>query len=575
MSEFPTTQFLSRMVMGLTAILAILDGCGGGDGGPTGPAADINGTWTYFETFGDPQNQVTCTGAGTIDITQSGEQFTARVDHTGSCVVPGGFVDNSGTETFSGGLSLTTVEFAFGGCDYRGNLFGSPADSAAGTMACDIRDESLVLQLNGTWFAVRGIDFDSPRVSGTVSYPQGDTLLLPGDLFSVTLTATDDRKVAWAGYRLGPPANKADSVRVDAREHTNTFSVTVPAGWTGLSTLTLFARDALDRPFEMPAGTIRVLDAIRRPVQTIPLGGMFTIATDIVYDPKRNALYLLEGEAGQIAVLSLSTFTFGSPLPLPGPLPGSRRAEMDITPGSDSLVVPIANTSIGFINLVTGATATVPITSDLGNTQSIGETHALQNRKVFVFGMWSDVGVSADALWEYDLATGTHRRRTDVGINGNITLSERARSHDHRRFLQLDKNRNCGQIYDSATQTFSTCVSVGYPVPSTPTGTTTGDRWLVGNLVLDGALNTLATLSPPIPTRGAIAPDGSAAYYPTEYGYVKLRLPDGAILERVRIPIRATRVTALPDGDRLVIWTDPGATSELLTTNRVTIVQAR
>jgi hypothetical protein len=302
---------------------------------------------------------------------------------------------------------------------------------------------------------------------------------------------------------------------------------------------------------------------------------MFMIATDIVYDAKRNVLYLLEGEAERIAVLDLSTFTFAAPLPLPGPLSRSRRAEMDITPGGDSLVVPIANTSIGFIDLVTGATSTAPIVSDVGTTTHIGETNAAANDKVLVFGSWSDVGTSGNALWEYDLTTGTHRRRTDIGIGGNILSDERARSGDFRRFLLLEYATACGHIYDAATSAFSSCVRVPLALTNTPTSTITGDRWLVANVLLDGELSVIAVLPSPASVRGAIAPDGSAAYYPTEYGYVRVRLPDGAVIERVRVPANATRVTALPDGDRVVIWSDPGATSDLLTTNRVTVVDVR
>jgi hypothetical protein len=563
-----------RACLLVAAVGAAVWGCGGSDG-PTGPGAPIDGLWTYFGTFGNPQLEVTCYAAGTLDVVQSDARFTATADQSGSCVGPGSSVDNSGRETLAGTVSLTEIEFSVAGCNYRGGLFGNPVDSAAGTIDCQIRNGLQAVRLSGTWFAVKGLDFDSPRVAATVSYPQGDTILVPGDVLRVALTASDDRKVLWAGYRLGPPANVGDSVRVAAKEHTGTFSIPVPASWSGASTLTVFARDALDRPFEVPAGTVRVIDAVRRPIQTVALGGMFTIATDIVYDAKRNALYLLEGEAGRIAVLALSTFTFSAPLPLPGPLPGSRRGEMDITPGGDSLVVPIANTSIGFINLVTGATSTAAIVSDVGTTQHIGETNALANDKVLVFGSWSGVGTSAAALWEYDLTTGTHRRRTDTGIGGNILSDERARSGDSRRFLLLEYAGACGHIYEAATSAFSSCVRVPFSRANTPTSTTTGDRWLVANVLLDGVLNVIAVLPSPASVRGAIAPDGSAAYYPTEYGYVKIRLPDGAVIERVRVPVTAHRVTALPDGQRIIIWTDPGASTDLLTTNRVTVVDVR
>src|SRR5207247_1776702 len=99
-------------------------------------------------------------------------------------------------------------------------------------------------------------------------------------------------------------------------------------------------------------------------------------------------------------------------------------------------------------------------------------------------------------------------------------------------------------------------------------GPASGDRWLVHNLLFDGALNLLATVLPSDPGPGTIAPDGSAAYYPTLYGYEKVRLPDGVVLERVRIPPNDARLTVLPDGLRLVLSGAAGFT-------RVTVVDLR
>ena len=60
--------------------------------------------------------------------------------------------------------------------------------------------------------------------------------------------------------------------------------------------------------------------------------------------------------------------------------------------------------------------------------------------------------------------------------------------------------------------------------------------------------------------------------YPTSYGYDKLALPGLTVLERVRLTVAVTRMTALPDGHRLIVWSDPGSSTDQIETDRVTLV---
>src|SRR5437899_7490738 len=96
----------------------------------------------------------------------------------------------------------------------RGACSNSPPDSAAGSVSCTLQDNGQTFTLTGTWFAVKGIDLAPPTATGTVTVPQGDILFVPTDTFQVTVAASDDRRVLWAGYRLGPPANVQDSAKV-------------------------------------------------------------------------------------------------------------------------------------------------------------------------------------------------------------------------------------------------------------------------------------------------------------------------------------------------------------------------
>jgi len=541
--------------------------CGGKEPTGGGTSPDVAGTWTYFETVSDAADGLSCNDQGTFDVAQAGAGFSATATQTGYCTGPGGVVDNSGTGSVSGFTSATTIQFDLAGCRYRGSLFATPPDSAAGSVSCSLTENNKTFTLTGTWFAVKGVDLAPPTAAGTVTPPQGDVLFVPSDTFLVTVTAGDDRRVLWAGYRLGPPASMEDSVEALQRDFTGPFRVIVPPSWVGTSSLTVFARDALGRTTEAAAGTVQVLDAIRRPFKTVALGAA---TTGLAYDVKRDAVYLPQPQNAQLAVLSLGSFTLQAPLSLPGAPTFEQHTGIDMVPGWDSVVVSrgylVGNPSLGVVNLVSGTDDSIRI----NGTEGVGDLQVVSTRKVFVFGQSTPSGGYVTfGIWEDDLVTGTQQRRTDVGLGGNVGVqAEMARSGDQTKLLAWDPNTACAQIYDVQSDAFSACKTLYFPLPAVPAGTASGDRWLVHNLLFDGALNLLATVLPSDPGPGTIAPDGSAAYYPTLYGYEKVRLPDGVVLERVRIPPNDARLTVLPDGLRLVLSGAGGFT-------RVTVVDLR
>jgi len=557
---------LAAAVLGASA-------CSGGVSLPTGPgnSLDVAGQWTYLDTLANAALQLSCKDQGTLQISQTSGTLTVAVVQSGVCQIAGSQVDNSGSGPAQGVTSGTAIALTVGSCRYSGTLYDTPPDSAAGVESCDVPTSGGTASVLGSWLAVKGLDLAAPTASGSVTFPAGDTLFVPGDTFKLQVVASDDRRVRWAGYRLGAPVGVQDSVAGSSASFSGSFSRAVTAAWTGSVTVTVFARDALGRLTEGAVNGVTVLDAVRRPTQTLPLDA---VASDLAYDAKRDVVYLLELGAGHVGVLALGSFTLGTPIALPGAPTTAVGDQMDLTPGNDSLVVPLATPAIAFIDLVSGAIDTVHITSDVGTTAFVGGVHVTANRKAFVFGSWSAVGSSGYALYEYDLDAGTTRRRTDIGIGGNIgPMTELAGSGDHTKLLRTEQNTNCGQVYDAATDAFSACVSGVAGLFAEPTGTTSGDRWLDGGLVLDGTAHIVATLPAGDGLhRGAIAPDGSVVYYPTSYGYDKLALPGLAVLERVRLTVDVTRMTALPDGRRLILWTDSGSSSDLTETNRVTLV---
>jgi len=535
---------------------------------PGDPTA-IAGTWTYFEQIGNTQIQIICYDNGTIAISQNAHDLTGTVNQSGSCDGPGGSADNSGTGSMTGNVGAATVRFAMGGCDYRGDLFNTPRDSSAGTVSCtvDLGAPYGKKTFTGTWLAIRGTEILPPTVSGNITIPAGDTLVLTGDTVRITFTASDDWKLHWVGYRVGAPANVRDSAAFTGTTYSDTVQFVVPASWEGASTVTLFARDAFDHYTEFTPGHFRVLDAVRRPYQTRLLGAR---AVDMVYDSTRNVIYFAEPDSARVAVLSLSSFTLGTPIPVPVPASGSFTMGIDIVPGGDTVVVALPGTTrLALLDRLANTVDTVHIDSIDG----LNDVRVTSSRKALVAGAGSGGGYVYFGIWEHDLATGTTTRRTDIGISGNVLPGPLPRSSDQTKMLLTDIGTSCGYLYDAGADAFSACSKFGFTANALGTGTTTGDKWLVGNKLVDGSLTLIAT----VPGIGGddnvgIAPDGSAAYRPTPYGYDKISLPSGAVLERVRVTVPVTRITVLPEGTRLFLWSDAGGTPPYRTTSRATVV---
>jgi hypothetical protein len=533
-----------------------------------GPPTDVAGTWTYYEILENTQQHITCFDQGTIAIAQTEADLTGTVTQFGSCDVPGGSVDNSGTASISGNVGASTVRFAFAGCAYHGDLFNTPRDSARGTVDCNANLGAPFgrIELTGTWWAIKGTEFLPPVVSGTINAPPGDTMFVTGETFRLTIAASDDRKLHWVGYRLGAPANVQDSTLTVDTTFRDTVDFVVPASWEGASNVTVWARDASDKSTEQVVGHVRALNAVRRPSQTIALG---VRSNDAAYDPARNVMYFAQPESARVAVLSLGTFTFSAPIAVPltprGGSPG-----IDLTPGGDTLIVPFGDTAqVALLDRVAGTVSRVTIG---GGARYIFKARVTADRHAFVYGERDSAFYVIFSIWDRNLATGTDTVRYDVGQGHVGIVGAMVRSPDQSKLLVLEGG--CGFLYDAATGNFSACSSFAFSSFAIATGTTNGDKWLVGDKLLDGSLSVLATVPGlGLDTYAGIAPDGTVAYRPASYGYDKIALPSGAVLERVRIraPV-TTRISVFPEGNRLFLWSDPIGSPPLWATDRATVV---
>jgi hypothetical protein len=125
-------------------------------------------------------------------------------------------------------------------------------------------------------------DFTAPVVSGAEPNATIYAPLVPGDTFRVTVFASDNHKMGWAGYRLGEPVFFQDSVAVTGAAGSYAMTSLITASWIGMPRLQPFARDSSGN-----LGTpdfwyqLRVLDAVRKPARYDPSG---VTVIDAAYD---------------------------------------------------------------------------------------------------------------------------------------------------------------------------------------------------------------------------------------------------------------------------------------------------
>ena len=524
-----------------------------------GPPTHIEGVWSYYEVVGNAQHNVSCTNQGTITIARDSADLTGTVHQTGTCIINGAYADNSGSAPITGNVGAATVRFEFADCMYHGDLFNTPRDSAAGTSSCTVGSLGTKITLTGTWFAIKGVDAQPPQVSGQLvppaAAPPGDSMFVPGDTLRLTIHASDDHKLHWVGYRIGAPVNLHDSTFTTDTVFDDTVRVAVTGSWEGNTDVVVFARDAAGSATFLTIGTMRVLNGIRRPYQTSTLGAY---AANVVYDSARNTLYLYEPDQASVVPLPLNTLTLGTPIALPMAALGLLDAGIDVVPSGDSLIVAIPDSGLGVINLTSG-TATLTRVDSLNGVTNVIVT---SNRHAFTFGSRDSAFYTYFGIVDRALATGTDTLRREIGINGHLSaMTQMTRSPDQSKiFVYSIGAPSCAYLYSVATDSFGACQSVATPAFTVASASTHGDTWLWGDLLLDDSLHAIGGAIPNITTTAfaGLSPDGGFAYQPRSYGYDKIAVPSGAVVEKVRVafPHPLTRAIALPDGSRLLLFSN-------------------
>ena len=421
-------------------------------------------------------------------------------------------------------------------------------------------------------------DATPPRVTGGVIDRNGNVASTAaaaakavGDTLRIRVSATDNNRVGWVGYRLGAPANRRDSVAATGATAEYSGQVVVPAAWRGTSALTVFARDQAGNLTEVTPGADHVtVYSVRAVTETdVPLGAA---VSDVTYDEARQRLYLLQSNERRVAVFSLTALAFETPIALPAAAGG-----IDLTPSGDSLLVTLPEQrALGIVDLrVPGRPVSqVPLVYDDDGTRRPERVRVAANDKAIVT-VRGDKGSVGHRFLEYDLATRTQRVRTDVlpALDEYGTGSVLAASWDRTRVVAVSGIGCCmGQtlVYDATRDVLTAGGGRGHGFgPGTPLSVDAAGRGiLLGGVHVNGDLQVARPVSPPeyggfYYSPSAIAPDGSTGYFAVPTGYLSVRLSDGVVLERVDLArpgdsnpmTHLYRFLALPGGTRLVGWT--------------------
>jgi hypothetical protein len=551
------------------SFLLLASGCGG-DHDSLGPSPepdfDATGDWVETDTLRGTGLDVTCHDRGTFALSQSGATLTGQGFLVTTCSGQMTTVTDSTPISLAGRIDGSRISFTIDECEYSGTLYVESGETkATGTAHCEVPTETGVVKLDGRWHAVDRIDLTPPTAFGSLTGPLEDTLAVPTDEVQVRVNGEDNRKLAWIGYSLDAPALIKDSVAVTGRSTQHTFRIPVPSSWIGTSALTVFARDSLGNAFSGAAGNLRIIDLVRHPTTVLPLSE--SLIKEVVFDPKRGLLYLSEPLDNQVAVVSLASSSYVSPIPIPS-TPGG----IDLSLGGDSLLIGLRRGgALGIVDLraTTPTLQSIPLSFTAFQGRGPDNVRVAANNKVLITLTFDGVGFGGQIL-DYDLTSGLQSQRTDVGFHsGQVDeLVPLAAIGDRSRIYTVPVC--CPgqvQIYDPAGDSFSPLHPAGQIFPTSVDAI--GSRYLFGNELYDGSLDPVATFTPTEFANGpfgfpptALSSSGATVYFATDYGYLKLSSSDGSVLERVRLPGLIRGIFVLPDESRVLAWTQYNGSSE-------------
>jgi len=389
-----------------------------------------------------------------------------------------------------------------------------------------------------------------------------------GDFMRLWAAATDDNGLAWFVYEIGAPANVRDSIAIPGGllSANPLASVKTKAEWIGSPIVSAYVRDLagnVSNIIRSAFEAVRIYPVVTRetsPVVQLP-GDVFATggAGDAIHDERRNVMYIAQPRAHRVQVLDLAAMALRAPIVFTEAVGG-----IDLSAGGDSLVVVVGGRSLAFVDLTKPEAAPTMYPLSVLDTAGTDNSTPLPPRPAVVrvaangraYVLLEHGTRSGSNLVEVDLTTGTHRLRPDVGARGvfNNPLGRFGRTPDRSRLVFLP-DITCPQSYIAATDAFTPCAALVRGAPGVMSFSTDGTRLTYGDLVLDQDLNTVFLARPASQWDRAqliLAPAGDVAYMVSMDGLTRVRLADGAFIERLTLPFLPSRVIVARDGTWLL-----------------------
>ncbi len=389
-------------------------------------------------------------------------------------------------------------------------------------------------------------DHEAPSIFPWFSWPNGapGVWTFHGDFFTgdsilVALNASDNHQLSALIWEVFPFGAR-DSVLAGGLGAYQRIWIHFRPEWSGSFQLRFTARDAAGNVSTLlvtPLDSARLHPTAHYPTRTLKIPGE---PSAFVVDWPRNMAYIGQGGYNpHIVALSLATMQVVNTIRLSG-----EPSDIDVTPSGDSLLV-VTGGKLGLdVVDLRGATPVVTYYPlpwlDATNRQGPYNVRIGSNGRAYLTVRGATASV--DRLVELNLADSTYRVLTGASRDGTTGLGILERSADRNVLAVSSVEPSCLQRYDIAAAAFSPCADLGNS-QIRPSLDSTGARVSARFTVFDASMQPFLRVHADVSylydaPRSILSADGATMFVSTyDHGIVKVRSTDGAIIERIPIPV--------------------------------------